>query len=297
MAKLMNIGFGNMVNTDKIVSIISSDSAPAKRMISRGKEQEILIDATQGRRTKSVIFTENNKIILSACSRRRLPAGLMAMHRRVTMRQKSKGILIVLSGFSGSGKGTIMKELMKKYSEQYALSISATTRSPRPGETDGVEYFFKTKEQFEKMIADDELIEYAKYVDNYYGTPKAYVEEQLAAGKDVILEIEIQGALKVKEKFPDTLLMFVTPPSAEELKNRLVGRGTEEMSVIESRLSRAVEEAQGIEAYDYLIVNDKLDACVEEVHSIIHNEHFRVSRNLSAIYDMRHQLTAFSKKD
>ena len=183
------------------------------------------------------------------------------------MIQKSKGILIVLSGFSGSGKGTIMKELMKKYSEQYALSISATTRSPRPGETDGVEYFFKTKEQFEKMIADDELIEYAKYVDNYYGTPKAYVEEQLAAGKDVILEIEIQGALKVKEKFPDTLLMFVTPPSAEELKNRLVGRGTEEMSVIESRLSRAVEEAQGIEAYDYLIVNCLLytsDAADEE---------------------------------
>ena len=206
------------------------------------------------------------------------------------MIQKSKGILIVLSGFSGSGKGTIMKELMKKYSDQYALSISATTRSPRPGETDGVEYFFRTKEQFE-------LIEYAKYVDNYYGTPKAYVEEQLAAGKAVILEIEIQGALKVKEKFPDTLLMFVTPPSAEELKNRLVGRGTEEMSVIESRLSRAVEEAQGIEAYDYLIVNDKLDACVGEVHSIIRNEHFRVSRNLSAIYDMRHQLTAFSKKD
>ena len=202
------------------------------------------------------------------------------------MIQKSKGILIVLSGFSGSGKGTIMKELMKKYSEQYALSISATTRSPRPGETDGVEYFFRTKEQFEKMIADDELIEYAKYVDNYYGTPKAYVEEQLAAGKDVILEIEIQGALKVKEKFPDT-----------QLKNRLVGRGTEEMSVIESRLSRAVEEAQGIEAYDYLIVNDKLDACVGEVHSIIRNEHFRVSRNLSAISDMRHQLTAFSKKD
>ena len=213
------------------------------------------------------------------------------------MIQKSKGILIVLSGFSGSGKGTIMKELMKKYSDQYALSISATTRSPRPGETDGVEYFFRTKEQFEKMIADDELIEYAKYVDNYYGTLKAYVEEQLAAGKDVILEIEIQGALKVKEKFPDTLLMFVTPPSAEELKNRLVGRGTEEMSVIESRLSRAVEEAQGIEAYDYLIVNDKLDACVGEVHSIIRNEHFRVSRNLSAISDMRHQLTAFSKKD
>ena len=171
------------------------------------------------------------------------------------MMQKNKGILIVVSGFSGSGKGTIMKELMKQYSDRYALSISATTRKPRPGETDGVEYFFKTREEFEKMIAQDELIEYAQYVENYYGTPKAYVEQQLEAGKDVILEIEIQGALKVKDKNPDTLLLFVTPPSAEELKNRLVGRGTEEMSVIESRLGRAVEEAEGIEQYDYLIVS------------------------------------------
>ena len=145
---------------------------------------------------------------------------------------REKGILIVVSGFSGSGKGTIMKELLKQY-DNYALSISATTRNPRPGEEDGREYFFKTVEDFEKMIAKEELIEYARYVDNYYGTPRAYVEEQLEAGKDVILEIEIQGALKVKEKFPDTLLLFVTPPSAEELKSRLVGRGTETMDVIE----------------------------------------------------------------
>ena len=208
----------------------------------------------------------------------------------------NQGVLAVISGFSGAGKGTLMRALLERY-DNYALSISATTRSPREGEVDGREYFFKTREEFEQMIEHDELVEYAQYVGNYYGTPKEYVFSNLKAGKDVLLEIEIQGALKVKEKFPDTLLMFVTPPSAEELKNRLVGRGTEEMSVIESRLSRAVEEAQGIEAYDYLIVNDKLDACVEEVHSIIHNEHFRVSRNLSAIYDMRHQLTAFSKKD
>ena len=160
----------------------------------------------------------------------------------------------MVSGFSGSGKGTIMKELMKKYADSSALSISATTRNPRPGETDGVEYFFRTKEQFEQMIKDDALIEYAQFVGNYYGTPKAYVEEQLEAGKDVILEIEIQGALKVKEKFPDTLLLFVTPPSAKELKNRLIGRGTETMDVIESRLARAVEEAEGIESYDYLVV-------------------------------------------
>lgn len=211
------------------------------------------------------------------------------------MIQSKKGILIVLSGFSGAGKGTIMKELMKKYSDSYALSISATSRKPRTGETDGIEYFYKTKEQFEEMIAQGELIEYAQYVGNYYGTPKTYVEEQLEAGKDVILEIEIQGALKVKERFPDTLLMFVTPPSAKELKSRLVGRGTEEMSVIESRLSRAVEEAQGIENYDYLVVNDVLENCVEQVHSIIQNEHVRVSRNIEAINQMRKELTSFSK--
>ena len=179
-----------------------------------------------------------------------------------------KGILIVVSGFSGAGKGTIMKELLKQY-DNYALSISATTRKPRPGEEEGREYFFKTVEEFEKMIAKDELIEYARYVDNYYGTPRAYVEEQLEAGKDVILEIEIQGALKVKEKFPETLLLFVTPPTAKELKHRLVGRGTETMDVIEFRMNRAKEEAEGMDKYDYLIVNDVLAECVEEVHRII----------------------------
>ena len=185
----------------------------------------------------------------------------------------------MVSGFSGAGKGTIMKELLKRHPDTYALSISATTRNPRPGETDGVEYFFRTREEFEKMIAEDALIEYAQYVGNYYGTPKAYVEEQLLAGKNVILEIEIQGALKVKEKFPDTLLLFVTPPSAEELKNRLVGRGTETMDVVMSRLNRANEEAEGIEQYDYLVINDVLEDAVEEVHQIIQNEHYRVSQN------------------
>lgn len=211
------------------------------------------------------------------------------------MMQKNKGILTVVSGFSGAGKGTIMKELLNRYSEQYALSISATTRAPRTGETDGVEYFFKSREEFEQMIADEALIEYAQYVGNYYGTPRAYVEEQLDAGRDVILEIEIQGALKVKQRFPDTLLLFVTPPSAEELKNRLVGRGTETMDVIESRLARALEEAEGIEEYDYLVVNDVLSTCVEEVHEIIQNEHYRVSRNINAINTMRNQLKGFKR--
>ena len=206
----------------------------------------------------------------------------------------SRGILTVVSGFSGAGKGTVMKALLNKY-DNYALSVSATTRNPRPGEENGREYFFLTESQFEDMIKNDELIEHARYVDHYYGTPKKYVEEKMAAGKDVILEIEIQGALKVREKFPDTLLLFVTPPSAGELKNRLVGRGTETMDVIESRLARAVEEAEGIESYDYLVVNDILEECVEEVHQIIKNEHYRVNRNTTAIQEMRNELKAFSK--
>ncbi len=211
------------------------------------------------------------------------------------MDQKQRGILIVFSGFSGSGKGTVMKELMNRYEEYYALSISATTRQPREGEADGREYFFKTREEFEKMIEKNELIEYALYVENYYGTPKAYVEEQLEAGKDVILEIEIQGALKIKELFPDTLLMFVTPPDAATLKERLIGRGTEPIDVVNARLSRAFEESLGVEAYDYLIVNDALDACVEEVHSIIRNEHQKVSRNQEFINRIKEELKGFSK--
>ena len=200
-----------------------------------------------------------------------------------------KGILIVVSGFSGSGKGTIMKELLKRY-DNYALSISATTRQPREGEVDGREYFFKTVDEFEKMIAKDELREYARYVENYYGTPRAYVEEQLESGKDVILEIEIQGALKVKEKLPDTLLLFVTPPSATELEHRLVGRGTESGEVIASRMNRAKEEALGMDQYDYLVVNDDLDQCVEEVHKIIQSEHRRSYRNKEFIEYMKKEL-------
>ena len=205
-----------------------------------------------------------------------------------------KGILTIVSGFSGAGKGTLMKALLVKY-DSYALSISATTRKPREGEVDGREYFFKTVEEFEQLIQEDTLIEYAKFVDNYYGTPKAYVEEQLNQGKDVILEIEIQGALKVKEKMPDTLLVFVTPPSADELKRRLVGRGTETMDVIESRLARANEEAKGMDKYDYILVNDVLDKCVDDLHNLIQSEKCASERNGAFISKITEELKMFSK--
>lgn len=205
-----------------------------------------------------------------------------------------RGILIVLSGFSGAGKGTLVNALRERY-DGYALSISATTRQPREGEEDGKAYFFKKIEEFQQMIDEDAFIEYARYVENYYGTPRAYVEDMLNQGKDVILEIEIQGALKVKKKYPDALLMFVTTPDADTLKARLTGRGTETEDVISSRLSRAVEEAEGIENYDYLIVNDDLDEAVREAHEIIQGEHSRISRNIDAIEAMRKDLKRFSK--
>ena len=205
-----------------------------------------------------------------------------------------KGILIIISGFSGAGKGTLVKELLKTY-DNYALSVSMTTRLPREGERHGIEYFFTDKAGFEEQIAADGMIEYAQYCGNYYGTPKAYVEEQLAAGKDVILEIEIQGALQVKEKFPESLLLFVTPPSAAELERRLVGRGTESAEVVAQRLARASEESEGIEAYDYIVVNDILEDCVKEVHDIVNAARKSPVRRKAFIKEIREELKEFSK--
>jgi len=202
---------------------------------------------------------------------------------------KRKGILVVVSGFSGAGKGTLMKKLVQEY-DNYALSVSATTRAPRPGEEEGREYFFVSREEFERRIADDALIEYACYCDHYYGTPREYAQRQLEEGRDVILEIEIQGALKIREKYPDALLLFVMPPSAAELRRRLSGRGTETQEVIAKRLRRAVEEAGGIEEYDYIVINDDLDTCVRELHAIITAAHNTPVRNEEFIEKMRLEL-------
>ena len=204
----------------------------------------------------------------------------------------SKGILIVLSGFSGAGKGTLVKELMKTY-DNYALSISMTTRKPREGEVHGREYFFTERESFEEKIAQNGLIEYAEYCGNYYGTPRDYVEEMLAAGRDVLLEIEIQGMHKVKKMFPDMLTLFVTPPSIAELEKRLRGRGTETEEVIKKRLAR--EEAKGMEDYEYLVVNDDLQECVEEIHSIVKAAKRASRRNTEFINNIRGELNVLTE--
>ena len=204
----------------------------------------------------------------------------------------SKGVLTVVSGFSGAGKGTVMRRLLEKY-DDCVLSISVTTRKPREGEVDGRDFFIRTKEEVEAMIEADELLEYAQYVENYYGTPRAYVEEMLSRGKNVILEIEIQGAMKLREKFPDTLLVFVCPPSMEELKKRLVGRGTETLDVINGRLRRAVEESKGMDKYDYLLINDDLEECVDTLHETIRCERMRTSRNHDFVSRIQKEAEAF----
>lgn len=208
----------------------------------------------------------------------------------------SEGVLTVVSGFSGAGKGTVMKRLIQKY-DDYALSISVTTRNPREGERDGIEYFFKTKEEVEAMIENDEFLEYARYVDNYYGTPRFYVEEMLAKGKNVILEIGIQGAMQIKAKNQEAVLVFVTPPSFEELRNRLIGRGTETADVIESRLKRASEEAEGMPSYDYILVNDQVEDCVDRLHQIILSERAKAQRNEEFINTIQQEARIFMKGD
>ncbi len=204
------------------------------------------------------------------------------------------GALVVISGFAGAGKGTVVKGLMSKY-DCYSLSVSMTTRAPRPGEEEGKAYFFVSREQFEKTIEEGGLIEHAEYCGNYYGTPKAYVEEQLKAGRDVILEIEIQGALQIKKLFPEVLLLFVTPPSAAILKERLTGRGTETAEVIKRRMDRAAEEAGVMKDYDHIIVNDDIERTIEYTHMVIQSAHSAPVRLKGLLKEISDDLLEMSK--
>ena len=197
-----------------------------------------------------------------------------------------RGLLIVLSGPSGVGKGTVRAAIFSKGEQKFVYSISATTRKPRTGETDGVDYFFKTREEFEQMIQNKQLLEYAEYVGNYYGTPLEYVENTLATGKDVFLEIDVQGAIQVRELMPEGVFIFLTPPDLNELESRIVNRGTDSDEVIAKRMKTAREELELMKYYDYSVVNDTVDNAVQKIEAIIQTEHLRIIRNLDAIEEL-----------
>lgn len=191
---------------------------------------------------------------------------------------QEKGLLIVLSGPSGVGKGTVRKEIFSQEDTAFEYSISMTTRKPRQGEVNGVDYFFKTKEEFEELIEQGKLLEYAEFVGNYYGTPVDYVQETLNRGKDVFLEIEVEGAKQVREKFPDGCFIFLVPPSLSELKNRITTRGTESEDVINNRMNVAKEEIEMMHLYDYVVENDKVEHAVDRIKAIVIAEHLRRER-------------------
>ena len=194
-----------------------------------------------------------------------------------------KGLLIVLSGPSGVGKGTVRKEIFDDPTTSYKYSISMTTRQMREGEVNGVDYFFKMKEEFEALIQEDQFIEYAEYVGNYYGTPVQYVKDTMAEGHDVFLEIEVEGAKQVRKKFPDALFIFLAPPSLDHLKERLIGRGTETDEKIQSRVNEARKEVEMMNLYDYVVVNDEVHLAKERIQSIVEAEHLKRER-VEAIY-------------
>ncbi len=195
------------------------------------------------------------------------------------MKEQRNGLLLVISGPSGVGKGTLVNALMER-NQKIKMSVSATTRAPRPGEIEGVHYFFKTEEEFKAMVDRGEFLEYIHvFGSKYYGTPRSFVEQQLASGYDVILEIDVQGAMKVKQSFPDAVLMFITAPSMSEIKSRLIGRGTETMEQVEKRFATAFEEIKMIPQYDYVIINDVVDVAVHHMEAILEAERCRTSRS------------------
>lgn len=256
-----------MVSASRLVAIVSPESAPIKRIIQDARERGTLIDATYGRRTPCGDHHRFRHVSSRQSSLRRWQTDWTTKTRMWTM-NNTRGLLVVVSGPSGVGKGTIMRPFMER-NQNVKYSVSATTRAPREGEIDGVNYHFVTKEQFENLIENDEMLEYARYSGNYYGTPRFAVEKNLAAGLDVVLEIEVKGAQQVRRRCPEAISVFIMPPSFQELSNRLHGRNTESEEKIMERLDIARSEMQLAYDYDFILVNDDVDEAVRQLEVIL----------------------------
>lgn len=207
------------------------------------------------------------------------------------------GLLVVISGYSGVGKGTLVKELLSRYPDEYVLSVSATSRNPRPGETHGKEYYFVTPENFRKMIEADDLLEYTVYNGNYYGTPKTFVEEMLKEGKNVILEIEVEGGLNARRIYPESFLTFVVPPSAKDIYSRLKNRGTETEEEIRARMKRAAEESDVAPLYDFIAINDDLETCIRTLHAEIRERKLVADIRKNMIPRLKEEFVELTRED
>ena len=263
--KLISIGFGSTVCAERILAVIAPESAPIKRLIQEARERGMLIDASFGRKTKSVLLMDTDHVILASVSPEILSARMEEKPEPEEMDRK----LFVVSGPSGVGKNTLLNAVIDR-SENVRYSVSATSRPIRPGEVDGKSYYFVTRERFEALIADDALLEYAEYVGNYYGTPLAPIREAIANGIDVVMDVEVVGALKIKKRLPEeAVLVFVTAPSFDIIRKRLVHRGDVAPGLMEERLERARWECSQAENYDYIVINDDLQKASEEICAIM----------------------------
>ena len=280
--KLINIGFGNLVSAERVLAIVSPDSAPIKRLIQESRERGMLIDATYGRKTASVFVMDSDHVVLSAIAAEKLAQRLgLEILGGLKKTNENREDLYHLRP-SGVGKSTVLRELLRDRDDLY-FSISATTRTPREGEINGVHYHFINVDRFREMIQEDEFLEYAEYVGNFYGTPKRYVDEAMAQGKDVILDIEVQGALQVIGKRPGYRAHLHRPPSWDALEQRLTGRGTDSPEKIQKRLVRAKVELQTADTYDYFVINDTVENAVREINAIMLAEHCRPSERMEIL--------------
>ncbi len=273
--EFINIGFGSMVSRERVVAIVGPDSAPIRRMTQESRERGMLIDATYGAENR-VHFHHGQR----PCDFVSPAAGKIRRGGRGGSMKKGKTFIV--SGPSGVGKSTVLQALLSKRDDLY-FSVSATTRPAREGETDGVHYHFLDVETFQQWIAEDQFLEYAEYVGNFYGTPKRFVDEAMEQGKDVILDIEIQGAIQIAAKRPETIRIFIAPPSWAELERRLSSRGTDSQEKIQKRLVRAKVEFQTAHTYDYFVINDSVENAVRELEAIMTAEHCRPQERMEII--------------